>query len=839
LFGVDACFLHERFAKNSDAASNDSTSDDEYAFDVVIFHHPHLGSSSSNSNSENDKDDSNSAELDLVQRHASLLAHYLASAQQISKTVHVALGCNQAASWRLVETAHCLNLQLMCEIPVQHPFHQIFPVDDDDDASYDSVLFPWQKDPDWKPYSHNHIDSATTTTTTTTTSRKQKSRHWLGRYGYQHVRTEYKGQSEAPNLAGSKHYVFQQRQQQRNKHQAAKEKNGGNIFRNSPTTTSTTSPPNQSAAAAAAATTTCSVCGMAFQDPAFLDIHIKAPALPSGLIAKSSSDGEKTEMATVNNDHGLSSTKSTTVGSSSSSYNDTKQQLELQSQEPSSSRVHHVSTTTTRGQNGESSSPSFSAAFPAGGDDDAALIAVLTVPCEYDGKRLRWFLQHHCSAAANCINDTRTHTNNDSIHSKLSKRQWEGLIKNGGVSVNGVVAIDSGRILCTGWTVSIHGTTSSDSNRDDNAKTRSVDVVASLLPKPLEQDRHEHPIQVVAQEEHGDVAFCIVWKSVGMRTIGSFDSRTLEETFARQHQQKQAQEQAQEQAHEQQLQVHAKNSNRSGNSIAAKYKSLSKLDTGCSGLCVLQNVNYNVRDGDHPPPLLKVTHTFTILVHGRVPDEWIGGIVIDLPTDGMRRWKRQKQNAPTNSTGAESTISSSSPSRAAPREGGCPATLCCLEQATLLSPMMGCRNNKKNHVDKHANTATTRSSVPLSSGEIVLSTVTITTDSQSSGLVQTIVYYLRKTAGHPVVGDRFAVSEYLSLPRSIRNRIKQRLCMGCTRVLVTIPAGDNSRGSSRQQHYTRPCECKVPEKWSAAFWRDFCAAAAQMPTSTKTHGSAN
>jgi hypothetical protein len=56
-----------------------------------------------------------------------------------------------------------------------------------------------------------------------------------------------------------------------------------------------------------------------------------------------------------------------------------------------------------------------------------------------------------------------------------------------------------------------------------------------------------------------------------------------------------------------------------------------------------------------------------------------------------------------------------------------------------------------------------------------------------------------------VVGDRFSNREYAKLPRPMRNRIKQKICLGCTAM------------SYNGDEWLRP----VPDKWYAAFWDDF------------------
>jgi hypothetical protein len=144
-------------------------------------------------------------------------------------------------------------------------------------------------------------------------------------------------------------------------------------------------------------------------------------------------------------------------------------------------------------------------------------VETVVVSSDNEGKRLRWYIQH-------CMPPP-----------KRSKKACELLVKDGHVFLDGQVTEDTGRILRTGVKVSIRAVDASSGSQKlivlANAPT--IRIVTSWSP-----------------------SLAVVWKPVSMRTIGSFDAATLEQSFARQ-------------------------SN-------CSYKSLSKLDTGCSGLCVLQ-----------------------------------------------------------------------------------------------------------------------------------------------------------------------------------------------------------------------------------------------------------
>jgi 23S rRNA-/tRNA-specific pseudouridylate synthase len=276
-----------------------------------------------------------------------------------------------------------------------------------------------------------------------------------------------------------------------------------------------------------------------------------------------------------------------------------------------------------------------------------------------------------------------------------SKRESEQLITTGKVQLNGKVEMHSSRILKAGDFV-VLGT--------------------SAVPSEM---RSQNSASLEIIDSWSSTCF-IVWKPVGMRPIGSFDENTMERIFSEQQ-----------------------------NGI---YKSMSKIDTGCSGLCLLSS-EVAIDQAKSSP----LTHIFTALVHGHVPVQWASGVDINLSIDELRRWKKKRKAA--NDT-----------------HSFCRAQVRCLEQTSA------------------------RETLPA------LSTVQISVSSDVSGLANIISYYLRKDAAHPVVGDRFTSSEYLALPRSIRNRLKQRLCMSCTGI------------ASKTQRTEHP----LPEKLRATFWDDHC-----------------
>ena len=270
-----------------------------------------------------------------------------------------------------------------------------------------------------------------------------------------------------------------------------------------------------------------------------------------------------------------------------------------------------------------------------------------------------------------------------------SKQQVERMIKSGRVALNGEVVLDSSRFLHTGDTLQIL--------RDSVVDTGYVSK--RNLPR----------IEIHYQADNLIVAF----KPVGMRTIGSFSDQTLEMTVSLQ--------------------------------VGQSFKAVSKLDSGCCGLSVLKRSHSS-------PQEIKLTHVFTALVHGHVPESW-NELSLDLPVECMRRWKK---------CGSKGTSGDDSP--------------------RIDTAVRANENSNTNAVESYADsveihvlertTTTARDKPPT------LSSLKISTTSSAGGLCNTICFLLRKQ-GYPVVNDRLCRREYLALPRSIRNLIKRRLCIGC------------------------------------------------------------
>lgn len=250
--------------------------------------------------------------------------------------------------------------------------------------------------------------------------------------------------------------------------------------------------------------------------------------------------------------------------------------------------------------------------------------------------------------------------------------------------------------VCSQGQVLVNGEVVTDSGRILHRGWK-VNVIGEVARSPEE-------VKVLAMWD----PLVVVQKPVGMRTVGSFEG-TLEYIFSRQ----------------------------SGKG----YRSLSKLETGIGGLCLLG------------PPGTKIsspTSTLTALVHGIVnPTIWVDRNV-KIPLDNLRRWGSVSANGTS-----------------------CPATI----------SVVG-KSSKKACCS--------------------VSTLQIQVDGSIPAVASAVSFFLRHQ-GHPVVGDRFANQEYLSLPRSVRNRIKGKLCMGVTGLST----------------WDKTCEQIVPDKWRASYWDDF------------------
>ena len=152
------------------------------------------------------------------------------------------------------------------------------------------------------------------------------------------------------------------------------------------------------------------------------------------------------------------------------------------------------------------------------------------------------------------------------------------------------------------------------------------------------------------------------------------------------------------------------------------YSSLSSLDTSSAGLCVLMQSRQQ-RD----TPLPTVLHSMTALVYGNIPDSWIPCRNVTVTFEP--KWKKKRKQA---------------------------------------------------DMDSHIQHESVKLFPITQDPSMSLSTICIQTKNPCAA---SLCRFLRLD-GYGVVGDVYCRQEYLKLKRSIRNRIKDKLCIGCYQVEI-------------------------------------------------------
>ena len=350
--------------------------------------------------------------------------------------------------------------------------------------------------------------------------------------------------------------------------------------------------------------------------------------------------------------------------------------------------------------------------------DDEKVLIEATVVSEFDSKRIKWLCRQDNFPLSRFIK---------------SKSQCEEAIKKGRVFVNRAVALDSGRIVREGDTVSLtaihkHSTCSKDT---ENEKS-DIQVVREI------------------QLQNKGITLHVAYKPVSIRCVGSFSPNTLEMKMKKRVDY-----------------IHGTKS--------MFCHPMSKLDTGCAGLCVLAVSATKIAEKDVSS--VKVLYTFDVLVHGAPPEHWkASGIYAQVPLEGLRQWKRQKTNQ-QQSTGDNPPDALSS---------------IVTSQSTLdLDGALYIQCSDSLQIDEQH-----------------ISTLKVQSRFDSGRLANVISYVLRKL-GYPVVNDRFGKREYLALPRRMKNIIKQKVCIGCFALVVTDYEGVSSTVSI-DSHKRTQC----------SFWRE-------------------
>lgn len=942
IFGVDATKLEE----NKDVLSSGP-------HDIIMFNHPHLGRSeldSDNSENKNKYETESNSNMTGDKRHAlrhrSLLCHYfysakkllLANKNQSSGRIHVCLCGSQPKTWDLLGSASHIGLKLEQETKTSTPVHEwLF---DKDNGVTPNEVKEHYKAP--RRYRNGRLGS----------------RHYLGRYGYRHRRTNgdnYRGNDMDINVENSINFVFSVL--------AGDKVEEGDLQ-------STKSSP-------AASKITCDICGISFPTTKKLEGHMRSSAIPDIIL----DDNKKHKI------------------------------IESKTKEPD--KKDDILVNISSGQQN----------IDGTNNNDNVLVQSL-VSLEQDGKRLRWYC-HYCSTnslwlltsttAATFTTDSNIHHSSRKIETittnglveaaatKISnkrkrgqnnhgngvvnttkvkiksKKEWNECIKAGRVKVNGIVAMDTSRILKNGDIVSVLREErkkevntniiikESDNTGDkktnqiirDNQKTTAnnneessnlycgddTNINDTVNLKNSRQDVHIVdfiPISSSSFNSNSTVKnlMVVAYKPVGCRVIGSFSNRTLEMIVADLFMKSvrrirdQAMDTNTNNNVDNILSCFDKSDGNSSfiNNIISddcKCDALSKLDTGCAGLVVLllttkiktnnesertttkislQNNNNNIIDspnsiisdrnkttkGSNIQALnhnmdvtIKIKKLFCALLHGHVPKEWDDGVIIKIAKHKLQSSQSWKKKTKTQKSIAETNYDNQSID-----ESNHPNSLVeiipvsstfnlqsvydddtrdddkkyeyLFIQCTQRTSTIAIGEEKEMKLDENVKRMSSisdnidkdqqkkRTLPKLSSVKIAycIKNNPHSKPSQSTlppsftfFSVKNILYILRKELKYPVVNDFYCKQkEFSSLPRLMKNIVKNKLCILCYEVHVEQDlvsdggmfikkeeenGGESNRGRNKEArfHYnphhqfvSKLHSFLLPERLSCKYW---------------------
>jgi hypothetical protein len=336
--------------------------------------------------------------------------------------------------------------------------------------------------------------------------------------------------------------------------------------------------------------------------------------------------------------------------------------------------------------------------------DRRLILAEETVDRKFDSTRIKWLCRQKDFSLSDYI---------------VSKKQCVDAISQGRIYVNGVVALDSGRIVKEKDVITLIDSTANHPNQS----------VSTMQKSAAEENLGCRIIEEIPLQKDQTVPYLvIVYKQVGVRVIGSFSPQTLEMITKRLVE------------------------GRSSGVESLSCTPLSKLDTGCAGLCVFLMGSKEKDIGVEPN--VQITYKFTALVHGRVPEEWRLGVYVKLPRNASRIWKRQNNDKDLNEI------------------------LSCIAGADI-----------DNHEDIENSIFITskdgHSYCDGNNSSTSIETLEISSKYGSGKVVNTISFILRKM-GYPVVNDRFCKREFAVLPRRMRNILKQKICIGCYSICLDL-----------------------------------------------------
>jgi len=349
---------------------------------------------------------------------------------------------------------------------------------------------------------------------------------------------------------------------------------------------------------------------------------------------------------------------------------------------------------------------------------------------------------------------------------KFSKRLAQLAIQAGLVLVNGEVARDSSRILKVQDSVTI---LEKKEEKDVMNGCNMEEQVAKGMIAIQKLSSKNLKVEIVERSSDWLVAL----KPSGMRTKGNTPG-TLESSVSEQE--------------------------------GGNYSSISSLETSCSGLCVLANTGGDGRTITVP---ISIRHFLTVLVHGQLPkDEWFPSRTISLKLEP--KWRRKKKSKKRKHRPESKLSSSPSSSSLKPED----------EKESSQNSIL-----RSVSVEIYPTESTELTEKKTPSNNLQLSTLQVVTPEPS---LSSICHYLR-LEGFPVVGDSFCKQEYSGLKRSIRNRLKNKLCIGCFKVEITARHGGDQGEEETTTSTRHVIEIPSPDKLSALFWETFLDADTAAP----------
>ncbi|KAG7366795.1 GlcNAc-PI de-N-acetylase [Nitzschia inconspicua] len=295
----------------------------------------------------------------------------------------------------------------------------------------------------------------------------------------------------------------------------------------------------------------------------------------------------------------------------------------------------------------------------------------------------------------------------------LSKRRAGSIVHKGLVVVNGEMVCDDSRILHAGDQVTLF---------QELSPTHNVSKLSQTMEVHYRSSTDE---------------WIVVWKPAGMRNRGDFPG-TLEKLTSEQE--------------------------------GTFYHSITAMEASCPGFCLMRKAQSPMSTSN-----LKAQYHVTVLVHGKIPDDWYPSKMVCVQKEA--KWREKKRQTIKKECGGDvvSTV-----------DGKSQVSLTITPLETTLF---------QDSCDHNATSS--------------LSTLLIVTPHPASGI---LCHFLR-TSGFPVVGDKFCRKEYMTLKRSIRNRLKDKLCLGCYAVEIE----DFLRLGMDRSIFRK----EVPEKLSAKGWGQF------------------